>query len=129
MRIVLTSLLMLLAAAPAGAAPDWRQAREYEVLLSNLDIEPERMEFRAGEPLRLRLVNNSSISHSFSAADFFRAGEVRPRERKFVSGGKVELAPGETREILILPAAGEYSARCANLFHRILGMSAKIVVR
>lgn len=119
---------LLLAASPALAAPDWRQAREYDVLLSSFDIQPTPMTFKAGEPLRLRLINNSNEAHSFSAGGFFGAGEIRTRERAIVKGGAVQVGPGETREILIVPAAGRYSARCGNLFHRILGMSARIVV-
>ncbi len=128
-RLPILLCLAIVLAAPAVAAPDWRQAREYEVLLSNREIQPQTMEFRAGEPLRLRLVNNSETAHAFSAGDFFRTGEVRPRERKLVSSGRVDVGPGEIREILIVPKAGEYSARCSNLVHRLLGMNARIVVR
>jgi uncharacterized cupredoxin-like copper-binding protein len=126
-RACLLAFLILLG-SPAAAAPDWRQAREYDVLLSSFDIQPPTMNFRAGEPLRLRLINNSVETHSFSARGFFAAGEIRTRERKAVGGGTVSVGPGETREILIVPAAGRYSARCSNLFHRFVGMSAKIVV-
>ena len=119
---------LILVASPALAAPDWRQAREYDVLLSSFDIQPSLMAFKAGEPLRLRLINNSQEAHSFSAGGFFSAGEIRTRERAIVKGGTVSVGPGETREILIVPAAGRYSARCASFFHRIMGMSAKIVV-
>jgi uncharacterized cupredoxin-like copper-binding protein len=128
MRALFVLTLLLLTASPAAAAPDWRQAREYDVLLSSFDIEPRTMSFRAGEPLRLRLINNSVEPHSFSAEGFFAAGEVRERERSLVRGGSVTVAPGETREVLIVPKAGRYSARCGNLFHRIMGMSARIVV-
>ncbi len=128
MRSLFFLALAAAIASPASAAPEWRQAREYEVLLSSFDIEPPAMTFAAGEPLRLRLINNSTIPHSFSAGDFFRAGEVRPRERQLVSSGKVEVGPGQTREILIVPAKGRYSARCSNLVHRVMGMSARIVV-
>ena len=129
MRIFLTLLCLVLAPTSALAAPDWRQAREYEVLLSSFDIQPKTMEFSAGQPVRLRLINNSSISHGFSAAEFFRSGEVRAREQKLVANGSVEVPPGDTREVLIVPVAGEYRARCPNLLHRVLGMSARIVVR
>ncbi len=128
MRSFLLSLSLLPLAAPAQAAPDWRDAREFDVLLSSFDIQPQSIAFKAGEPVRLRLINNSSISHSFSAGDFFSSGEVRPRDKKLVSGGKVDVGPGDTREILIVPKAGRYGARCANLFHRVMGMSARIVV-
>jgi len=129
MRSLLFLLTMITAASPAVAQPEWRQAREYEVLLSSFDIQPQTMEFRAGEPLRLRLINNSSTSHSFSAGDFFRASEIRPRERQLVANGRVEVGPGEIRDILIVPAAGEYRVRCSSLYHWVLGMSSRIVVR
>jgi FtsP/CotA-like multicopper oxidase with cupredoxin domain len=128
MRRACLPFLFLLVGSPVAAAPDWRQAREYEVLLSSFDIRPPTMNFRAGEPLRLRLVNNSPEKHSFSASGFFAAGEVRNREKKAVGNGTVSVGPGETREILIVPKAGRYSARCSNLFHRLMGMTARIVV-
>ena len=127
-RLCLLVFALLLAAAPAAAQPDWRAAREYEVLLSNLDIQPETIRLKAGEPVRLRLVNNSTIPHSFTARNFLRRGDVRPRERALAAKGSVEVAPGDTREILLVPAAGIYSARCGNLYHAIIGMRAKIIV-
>ena len=128
MRSLLPLLTLLAVAAPAWAAPDWRAAREYDVLLSSFDIQPQSIAFKAGEPVRLRLINNSSIAHSFSAKDFFTSGEVRPRDTRLISGGKVDVGPGDTREVLIVPSAGRYGARCGNLFHRVMGMSASIVV-
>jgi FtsP/CotA-like multicopper oxidase with cupredoxin domain len=128
MRAIRLLPCLILLASPAAAAPDWRQAREYDVLLSSFDIQPQTMTFKAGQPLRLRLINNSPETHSFSAKGFFAAGEVRTRERKAVGDGTVQVGPGDTREILIVPAAGRYSARCSNLFHRVMGMSSKIVV-
>jgi uncharacterized cupredoxin-like copper-binding protein len=128
MRNLWLSFSLLFLAAPAQAAPDWRAAREYEVLLSSFDIQPQSIAFKAGQPVRLRLINNSSIPHSFNAGDFFSSGEVRPRDKKLLSGGKVDVGAGETREVLIVPKAGRYRARCANLFHRVMGMTASIVV-
>lgn len=127
--IYLIFCAFLIASPAAAAAPEWRQAREYDVLLSSFDIQPKTISLKAGQPLRLRLINNSPEAHSFSARAFFAAGEIRRRERDSLSGGTVQVGPGETREILIVPAAGRYSARCSNLFHRIMGMSAKIVVQ
>ena len=117
-----------LVAAPAAAQTEWRQAREYDVLLSNLDIQPETIRLKAGEPVRLRFVNNSHIPHSFSAGDFFRKGSYRNRDKQAVGGGTVEVGPGDTREVVMVPVKGRYSARCSNLFHRVMGMTAKIVV-
>lgn len=121
-------LMLTLFAAPAVAAREWRQSREVEVLLSNLDIEPETIRLRAGEPVRLRFINNSTIPHSFNADKFFRKAEYRPRDAKAVRDGSIEIGPGNEREVLIVPAPGRYSAHCSNLFHRILGMRARILV-
>ena len=128
MRSLLFFLISLALAAPASAAPDWRSAREHEVLLSNFDIQPREIRLKAGEPVRLRLVNNSVSAHSFSSGDFFSSGEVRPRDKRLLAGGKFNVGPGETREVLIVPKAGRYSARCGNLFHRVMGMSASLIV-
>ena len=129
MRSPLFLLSIILASAPVQAAPDWRQSREYDVLLSSFDIQPDEIELKAGEPVRLRFVNNSTIVHSFSASDFFRSGEVRPRDRRLVSSGKIEVKPGDEREIVIVPKVGRYDAHCGSLYHRLLGMSARIVVK
>lgn len=128
-RLCFLLSLFLFGAAPAGAQqPEWRWAREYEVLLSSFDIQPHPMRFKAGEPLRLRLINNSSIPHSFSSEAFFAKANVRRRDRELARRGRIVVAPGDTREILLVPAAGRYSVRCANLYHRLLGMRADIFV-
>lgn len=116
-------------AAPAAAQQsEWRQAREYEVLLSSFDIQPDPIRLKAGEPLRLRLTNNSTIAHSFNSEAFFAKAEVRPRERELARRGRIDVPAGTTREILLVPVAGRYSARCGSLYHRLLGMRADIIV-
>lgn len=125
---VFAVLACLAFAAPAAAQPEWRQAREYEVLLSSFDIQPDPIRLKAGEPLRLRLTNNSTIAHSFNSEAFFRKADVRPRERELTKRGRIEVPAGGSREILLVPAAGRYSARCGNLYHRLVGMRADIIV-
>lgn len=120
---------LLLIASPAAAAPDWRQARDYEVRLSGNDIEPRRIELRAGEPVRLRLVNISETGHSFSASGFLSRAQLRGRDRRWISGGSIAVPAGEVREVVLVPAPGRYRARCGNILHRILGMSSEIIVQ
>ncbi|HEX8401836.1 MAG TPA: hypothetical protein VF628_09055 [Allosphingosinicella sp.] len=124
----LAAATLVLLAAPALAAPEWRQARDYEVRLTGDDIEPRTMRFRAGEPLRLRLVNVSGQSHSFEAGDFFAAAQLRPREARVLRGGKVIVPAGDERTLLLVPRAGRYSAHSGNLLRRILGMNSAIIV-
>lgn len=120
--------LALLAVGQASAAPEWRQARDFEVRLESFDIEPRQMRFRAGEPLRLRLVNVSAQAHSFDAGSFFARAQLRRRESRLLRGGKVVVPANDVREILLIPARGRYSARSGSLFNRLLGMSSEIIV-
>lgn len=128
MRFLLAATIAALLAAPAAGAPEWRQARDFEVRLSNFDIEPAAMTLRAGEPVRLRLVNVSQAEHSFSASEFFRAAEIRGRDAQAISRGSIIVPAGDVREVVLVPAPGRYRARCSNLLHWILGMRSEIVV-
>jgi plastocyanin len=119
--------LALLLASPA-AAQDWRMAPEYDVQLSAYDIEPGEIRLKAGEPVRLRFVNNSNQGLTFSADDFFRSARMRRRDSALVKGGAVKVPPLSTRTIVLVPRPGRYKASGANLLHRLLGMSGRIIV-
>jgi plastocyanin len=121
-------LCLMLTMSPAAAAPEWRQAREYDLLLSSFDIQPAKVRFKAGEPVRLRLINNAGVAHSVSAKSLFRSAEIRPRDASVVANGNVTVRGGETREILLVPAPGRYKVRSGNFIYRLMGMRAEIVV-
>ena len=122
-------LLALLVVAPAAAQePEWRTAREYEILLRPWAYEPAPIRLQAGRPVRLRFLNQGQASFSFAAADFFRAARVRSRDSDVVADGHVRLAPGEVRTIALVPRAGRYRARSGNILHRLLGMQTRIIV-
>lgn len=132
MRLIalLTALLTaLLAAQPAVAQePEWRTAREYEILLRPWDYDPQVIRLRAGVPVRLRFINQGQATFSFNADNFFSSARVRSGDAEAVADGHLQLAPGEQRVIALVPTRGRYRARSGNLIHRILGMSARIVV-
>lgn len=130
MRLLLPLAALLLAAVPAGAQrePEWRDAREYQVLMRAWAYEPRLIELPAGQPLRLDFVNNSRATMAFSAPRFFRSARVRARDRDVAARGGFRLAPGERRSVLLVAMPGRYSARSSNLVHRTLGMSAEIRV-
>ena len=117
-----------LSAASAAAAQDWRTAPEYDVLLTRWDIEPEKIRLKAGEPVRLRFVNNTHQELSFSAKGFFRASKLRRRDGDLVKGGGIEVPPLSTRTVVLVPRAGRYDVAGGNFLHRLLGMSGKIIV-
>lgn len=131
-RLLILIFSVLLAAPSAMSAPaaahEWRQAPEYDVLLSSYDISPEVLHLKAGEAVRLRFVNNSERVLDFSAPSFFRTAELRRRDLKDVAGGGLRLGPGQTRTVALVPKAGRYRMRSGNFLHRVLGMSGVIIV-
>jgi plastocyanin len=123
----LLALLILLPTVPA-AAQEWPMAPEYDVLVTSYAIQPQVIRLKAGQPVRLRFVNNSNERHRFSAAAFFRAAEVRPFDAGAVRGGAIVLPPLSTRTIGLVPRAGRYRVAGDNIIHHLLGMTARIVV-
>ena len=129
MRLLLLLLLALSGPLPAAAQqPEWRGAIEHDVLMRPFDIEPETIRLPADRPVKLRFVNQGQSTLSFSARDFFRAARVRPADAEWVADGQFRLGPGERRTIAFIPARGRYHARSGNLLHRLLGMTATIIV-
>ena len=127
MRRLFPVLLLLVAAAPA-AAQEWTLAPEYDVLVTSFEIRPQVIRLKAGEPVRLHFVNNSEQPHAFSAPAFFRSIELRGRDRGLIRHGALHLTPLSDETIAFVPRAGRYSVSGDNLFRRMIGMRARIVV-
>ena len=128
-RRKLALFALLIAAAPAAAQePEWRTAPEYDVLLAPFEYQPDPIRLAAGRAVKLRFVNQGRATLSFAAPGFFRAARIRSRDGDDLRDGHFRLAPGERRTIALVPAPGRYRVRSGNLVHRLLGMSARIVV-
>ena len=125
------AFLLAVPMAVLGAQPATPQAAAaINVQLSNFKFTPRTILLDRGRPYVLRLYNASSGGHDFAAPAFFGAAIVAPGDRRWVSGGEVEVPPGQLREIrLTAPAAGTYKLRCTHRFHKTLGMSGRIIVR
>jgi len=128
MRLLLLPLAALLLVAAQPPEPEWRAAVEYDVLLRPWAYEPNPILLPAGRPVRLLFVNQSPATMAFGARAFFRASRLRPRDADIVARGGFRLAPGESRAVDLVAPAGHYRVRSFNLLHRLLGMSAEIVV-
>jgi hypothetical protein len=128
MRLLLLPLAALLLVGAQPPEPEWRTAVEYDVLLRPWAYEPNPIVLPAGRPVRLLFVNQSPATMAFGARAFFRAARLRPRDADIVARGGFRLAPGESRAVDLVAPAGHYRARSFNLLHRLLGMSAEIVV-
>ena len=92
-----------------------------DITLSNFKFAPEVIRLKAGRPVTLHFVNDGSGGHNFAAPEFFEgvAG---------VKGGRIELAKGENRDIIVTPRAGTYEVRCTHFLHTSFGMKGSIVV-
>lgn len=126
--MLFAAFLALAAPAAAQREPEWRAAREEQILLRPFAYEPRLIRLDAGRPVKLLFVNNSRATLSVSAPAFFRSARIRGRDSRELRRGHFRLAPGERRTIALVPAPGRYRARSGNLAHRALGMSALIVV-
>ncbi len=124
-------LLLLILATPVAAQrpePEWRQAREEQVLVALGAFEPNPLRLEAGRPTRLVFHNGSRARLSIRAGRFFANSYVRSGDEDIIQGGGFTLAPGESRSVLLVPTEGRYRLRSGSWFRRLLGMSAVIIV-
>lgn len=122
--------------APYAAAENADQANPeaVTVTLRDYEFEPNHLSFESGRAYRLDIENKGGSTHFFAAEEFFKAVVVE----KLIENGvatehpllrSVALAPGETKELLIVPVRqGTYELLCTAPFHRALGMSGDIVI-
>jgi plastocyanin len=104
------------------------RARPVNVVLSNFAFTPQMLHLRHGRAYRLHFVNQGSDSHNFSAPEFFAAARINPADIGAISGGKVELGKGESRDVRLVPAIGTYNATCTHFLHASFGMTGGIAV-
>jgi plastocyanin len=119
---------LALPAAAEAQSPDWTRAQRIEVELSSFDFAPSTLRLKAGRPVILHLVNTGSGGHDFSAPAFFAAAQIRPQDRSAVTGGRVDLRGRQSATVALVPKAGRYSLKCTHRFHKLFGMSGRIVV-
>jgi uncharacterized cupredoxin-like copper-binding protein len=101
---------------------------EVTVRLSNFAFAPEHLRLKAGVPVRLRLVNESSGGHDFSAPAFFAAGSF-PSVSPVPRDGGVAVASHQTVELTIVPRTpGSYRLECTHFLHSMFGMHGTIEV-
>jgi plastocyanin len=118
---------LALLAAPA-AAQDWRQAPEYDVLLTPYDIAPAEIRLAADRPVRLRFVNTSNQGLAFSADRLFRTAKARGRDGETIKSGRITVPALSTRTVVLVPKAGRYKVQGGTIVHRMLGMRGRVIV-
>jgi plastocyanin len=114
--------------AAASADPDFTNARQVNIELSNFDFTPKTLTLQAGKPYRLHLTNTGSGGHNFSSPAFFRAATIAPEDATAVVKGGIDLKKGETRDVRVIPTKGQYKLKCTHFMHTAFGMKGKIIV-
>ena len=124
MRSVLLIAPLLLCADAAAA--QIVAAPVQSIALYSYGFNPTPIVLNAGKAVTLSFVNRAGKSHDFTAEKFFRASKIISGK---VGEGEVDLAPGQTASVTLVPAAGRYKAHCGHPFHKMLGMHTDIIVR
>jgi plastocyanin len=119
--LLLFPVLAMSAAAPAATAVPVQT-----IGLASYSFNPDPISLAAGREVTLKFVNTSTHGHDFTAPEFFAASRILAGS---APGGKVDVDGGETKEVTLIPTAGEYRAHCGRPFHSALGMHARIEVR
>ena len=97
------------------------------VHLSNFAFTPDHLLLHSGTAVTLRIVNDSSGSHNFSAPALFAASAFPGGSSP--ANGKVELDSKQSQDIVFVPRVpGTYKIECGHFLHSLFGMTGIIVV-
>ena len=118
-------LVPLLLSAGAGASQPVA-APVQTIGLYSYGYNPDPIVLSAGKAVTLSFVNRSGGRHDFTAPAFFRASRIVSGS---APGGEVDLRRGQSRSVTLMPAAGRYKVHCGRPFHKMMGMTADIIVR
>jgi len=135
MRVAVLPLVVALAGCATRSAPVAQSTvpagsagETVAVLLADFSFSPAHITLREGVPVRLRLVNQSTGGHDFSAPKFFAASSFPPGS-KAPPGGEIEVGSQQTAEIALTPLVpGTYPVECTHFLHSLFGMTATIEV-
>jgi plastocyanin len=98
------------------------------VRLTNFAFDPDHLRLKAGVPVRLRLVNESSGGHDFSAPALFAASSVLPGGSA-PSNGEMAVGSHQTVELALVPRTpGTYHVECTHFLHSFFGMHGTVEV-
>ncbi|HWB49047.1 MAG TPA: cupredoxin domain-containing protein [Stellaceae bacterium] len=127
-RLRLIVLAALVAAAPAAArATDWSTARKVTVAMVEYAFRPDKLSFRQGVAYRLRLDNRGKETHEFTAADFFKAIDLRDAKPLNADRTEIVVQPGQHKDLyFVAKQAGSYKLICSD--HDWAGMVGEITI-
>src|SRR4051794_35299576 len=118
------------APGPSGPTPgpiDWSKAELVVVRLAEYQFVPDHIVLRRGVPYRLRLDNQGTEIHDFTAPDFFQAVSLADPGVLGSNPGNIVVKPHQQTQLKLVPQrSGSYQLRCAD--HDWAGMTGAIIV-
>jgi uncharacterized cupredoxin-like copper-binding protein len=96
--------------------------------MTEYEFSPRRLAFHHGVPTRLRLVNNGTEIHDFTAPDFIKTIDLRDPTVVGSSGIGIPVNPYQLKDVdFIARTPGDFGLMCAD--HDWAGMKAEILVQ
>jgi plastocyanin len=124
MRAFILIAPLMLCAGSAATQPV--AAPVQTIALYSYGYNPDPIVLTAGKAVTLSFVNRAGKGHDFTAKKFFRSSHIISGS---VSEGEIDLGPGRSASVTLVPAVGRYKVHCGHTFHKMMGMSGDIVVR
>lgn len=121
-----STLLLAAAAIPCLAASSpATDVPVRQVSLASHYYAPAVLILDDGKPVTLQFVNRAGKAHDFTAPRFFASARAVSGE---VEDGEIELGPGQSASVTLIPARGNYHVHCSKFLHAQLGMRGRIIV-
>ena len=124
MRTFLLITPILLCAGSAASQPV--AAPVQGIALYTYGYNPDPIVLTAGKAVTLNFLNRATKGHDFTAKKFFSSSRIISGD---VGEGEIDLGPGRSASVTLVPTAGRYKVHCGHPFHKMMGMSGDIVVR
>jgi plastocyanin len=124
MRTFLLITPILLCAGSAASQPV--AAPVQGIALYTYGYNPDPIVLTAGKAVTLNFLNRATKGHDFTAKKFFSSSRIISGD---VGEGEIDLGPGRSASVTLVPTAGRYKVHCGHPFHKMMGMSGEIVVR
>src|SRR4051812_33442443 len=90
-------------AASFAAGPDFGGARPVNLSLDSFSISPEVLHLKAGQPILLRIANDSGNSHDLTAPDFFAQSAMAAADRAKIKAGRLSLRASQSEVLRLTP--------------------------
>lgn len=127
LRVALLCAMVAVLPLSVASATDWSKAKTVNVTMAEYAFKPADLIFKQGRAYRLHLDNKGKETHEFTAADFFKAIEMRDAKPLNADRTEIVVQPGQKKDLyFVARQAGSYDLRCSD--HDWAGMVGHITI-